>query len=88
MASKLSQVQKRPILQVIGTLYSFNSSLFFCQSLATYTRLWYLIDAQHQVNGRLAVMLSLLLQGKTKPIYHPAGDAFRLLLLNCVCIII
>lgn len=44
------------------------------QSLSTYTRLWYLIDARGQVTGRLAVMLSLLLQGKTKPTYHPAVD--------------
>ena len=44
------------------------------QSLATRTRLWYLIDARGQVVGRLASMLSLLLQGKTKPVYHPAGD--------------
>lgn len=44
------------------------------QSLATHTRLWYLIDAREQVTGKLAVMISLLLQGKTKPIYHPAVD--------------
>ena len=44
------------------------------QSLATRTRLWYLIDARGQVVGRLASMVSLLLQGKTKPVYHPAGD--------------
>ena len=44
------------------------------QSLATCTRLWYLIDARGQVVGRLASMVSLLLQGKTKPVYHPAGD--------------
>ncbi len=44
------------------------------QSIATHTRLWYLIDARGQVVGRLAVMISRLLQGKTKPIYHPAVD--------------
>ena len=43
------------------------------QSIATHTKLWYLIDASDQVVGRLAVMISLILQGKTKPIYHPAG---------------
>ncbi|XP_064382912.1 large ribosomal subunit protein uL13m-like [Halichondria panicea] len=44
------------------------------QSIATHTRLWYLIDARGQVVGRLGSMVSLLLQGKTKPIYHPAVD--------------
>lgn len=44
------------------------------QSLSTHTRLWYLIDARGQVTGRLAVMICMLLQGKTKPIYHPAVD--------------
>lgn len=48
---------------------------FFSQSLATHTKLWYLIDARGQVAGRLAAMISLLLQGKTKPIYHPAGTS-------------
>ena len=46
------------------------------QSLATHTRLWYQLDARRQVVGRLAVKLSSLLQGKTKPIYHPAGEAW------------
>ncbi|XP_065918682.1 large ribosomal subunit protein uL13m-like [Dysidea avara] len=36
--------------------------------------LWYKIDCSGQVVGRLAVQASLLLQGKTKPIYHPAVD--------------
>ncbi|XP_003384471.1 PREDICTED: 39S ribosomal protein L13, mitochondrial-like [Amphimedon queenslandica] len=44
------------------------------QSLATHTKLWYLIDAKDQVVGRLAVMVSLILQGKTKPIYHSSVD--------------
>ena len=47
------------------------------RSLATHTKLWYLIDAKGQVVGRLAAMLSLILQGKTKPIYHPAGEHVR-----------
>lgn len=45
------------------------------QSISTHTKLWYLIDARGQVVGRLATMISLLLQGKTKPIYHPAIDS-------------
>lgn len=44
------------------------------RSLATHTRLWYQLDARRQVVGRLAVRLSSLLQGKTKPVYHPAVD--------------
>ncbi|CAI8009148.1 39S ribosomal protein L13, mitochondrial, partial [Geodia barretti] len=43
-------------------------------SIGTHTRLWYLIDARHQVVGRLASMVALLLQGKNKPIYHPSGQ--------------
>eukprot|EP00731_Ephydatia_muelleri_P031550 Em0023g57a len=44
------------------------------QSIATHTRVWYGMDARGQIVGRLAATLSLLLQGKTKPIYHPAAD--------------
>ena len=44
------------------------------QSIGTHTKLWYLVDARNQVAGRLAAMLALLLQGKTKPIYHPASE--------------
>jgi large subunit ribosomal protein L13 len=36
--------------------------------------MWYLMDARDQVVGRLAATLSLILQGKSKPIYHPAVD--------------
>lgn len=44
------------------------------QSLLTHTRLWYLIDAKDQINGRLAAYIAQILQGKTKPIYHPSQD--------------
>lgn len=44
------------------------------QSLATHTRLWYLLNAEGHASGRLAVVIAQLLQGKTKPIYHPAVD--------------
>ena len=53
--------------------HTHTHTLYYVQSLATHTKLWYLIDARGQVVGRLATMISLLLQGKTKPIYHPAG---------------
>ncbi|XP_065916718.1 large ribosomal subunit protein uL13m-like isoform X2 [Dysidea avara] len=43
-------------------------------SIHTFTRLWYKIDCRGQVVGRLAIQASQLLQGKTKPIYHPAVD--------------
>ncbi|XP_065828273.1 large ribosomal subunit protein uL13m-like [Oscarella lobularis] len=44
------------------------------QNFQTFTRMWYLIDGRGQVVGRLASMLSGVLQGKIKPIYHPATD--------------
>ena len=45
------------------------------QSYYTHARLWYLIDAKDQINGRLAAFIGLILQGKTKPIFHPSVDA-------------
>ena len=44
------------------------------QSFLTHARLWYLVDAKDQINGRLASYLSQVLQGKTKPIYHHTDD--------------
>ena len=44
------------------------------QSFLTHARLWYLVDAKDQINGRLASYLSQVLQGKTKPIYHPTDN--------------
>ena len=44
------------------------------KSYFTHARLWYLIDAKDQINGRLAGFISLILQGKTKPIFHPSVD--------------
>ena len=44
------------------------------QSLLSHTRLWYLINAKDQINGRLAAYIAQILQGKTKPIYHPSQD--------------
>lgn len=46
----------------------------FRQSLVTHTRLWYLINAKDQINGRLAAHIATVLQGKTKPIWHPKAD--------------
>lgn len=46
----------------------------FKQSLLTHTRLWYLINAKDQINGRLAAYIATILQGKTKPIWHPKAD--------------
>ena len=46
----------------------------FRQSLLTHTRLWYLINAKDQINGRLAAYIATILQGKTKPIWHPKAD--------------
>lgn len=44
------------------------------QSFLTHARLWYLVDARDQVNGRLAAYLAQILRGRTKPIYHQADD--------------
>ncbi len=46
----------------------------FRQSLLTHTRLWYLVNAKDQINGRLAAYIATILQGKTKPIWHPKAD--------------
>lgn len=46
----------------------------FAQSYYTHARLWYLIDAKDQVNGRLASFIGQILQGRTKPIFHPSAD--------------
>ena len=46
----------------------------FRQSLLTHARLWYLINAKDQINGRLAAYIATILQGKTKPIWHPKAD--------------
>lgn len=44
------------------------------QNLLTHTRFWYLINAKDQINGRLAAYAATILQGKTKPIWHPKVD--------------
>lgn len=44
------------------------------QQWATFSRLWYMIDAQKQPPGRVASAISRVLQGKHKPIYHPLSD--------------
>ena len=44
------------------------------QSFLTHARLWYLINAKDQITGRLAAYIAQILQGKTKPIYHPSVD--------------
>lgn len=42
------------------------------QAFLTHTKRWYLLDAKGQKVGRLAAQISTVLQGKTKPIYHPS----------------
>ncbi|XP_072180789.1 large ribosomal subunit protein uL13m-like [Diadema setosum] len=44
------------------------------QQWATFSRLWYLIDAYKQPPGKVAQVASKVLQGKHKPIYHPLSD--------------
>ena len=55
-------------------MYLLSFTVYRVQSIATHTRLWYHIDGRDQVVGRVAVVISKLLQGKNKPIYHPAGE--------------
>ena len=40
----------------------------------THSRVWYLLDAKGQAPGRIANMLSPILQGKNKVVYHPTVD--------------
>ncbi|XP_077991729.1 large ribosomal subunit protein uL13m-like [Glandiceps talaboti] len=44
------------------------------QQWGTFARVWYLLDARQQPPGRIASMVSPILQGKHKPIYHPLSD--------------
>ncbi|XP_002731608.1 large ribosomal subunit protein uL13m-like [Saccoglossus kowalevskii] len=44
------------------------------QQWGTFARVWYLLDASQQPPGRIAALVSPLLQGKHKPIYHPLSD--------------
>eukprot|EP00051_Salpingoeca_urceolata_P001333 m.40133 g.40133 ORF g.40133 m.40133 type:complete len:199 (+) comp11339_c0_seq1:161-757(+) len=44
------------------------------QSLRTFAKQWHLVDARGQRVGRLAEQVGKLLQGKNKPIYHPAAE--------------
>ncbi|XP_070556281.1 large ribosomal subunit protein uL13m-like [Ptychodera flava] len=44
------------------------------QQWGTFARIWYLLDATKQPPGRIASMVSPILQGKHKPIYHPLSD--------------
>ena len=37
-------------------------------------RQWFVVDAQDQILGRLAVRLARILMGKTKPVYTPHVD--------------
>ncbi|CAE1155954.1 RP-L13 [Acanthosepion pharaonis] len=41
---------------------------------ATFARTWWIYDAQHQCPFKSAIMLSYVLQGRHKPIYHPLSD--------------
>lgn len=54
------------------------------KSFLTNARLWYLIDARDQRNGRLAAYIATILQGKTKPTYHPVSDlGDHVVVTNC-----
>ncbi|RKP16193.1 50S ribosomal protein L13 [Rozella allomycis CSF55] len=39
-----------------------------------YNRVWHLIDAKHQILGKLATQIAVCLMGKTKPIFHRGAD--------------
>jgi len=54
------------------------------KSFLTNARVWYLIDAKDQINGKLASYIATILQGKTKPIYHPCSDlGDHVVVTNC-----
>ena len=42
------------------------------KAFLTHSKRWYLVDAKGQKVGRLAAQLATVLQGKTKPIFHPS----------------
>jgi len=44
------------------------------------TKKWYIIDATNKPVGRIATVISTILQGKHKPDYHPSVD---MRLFNC-----
>lgn len=46
--------------------------------------MWHLIDASKGPLGRIATQISIILQGKHKPIYHPMADVGdHVVVLNC-----
>ena len=54
------------------------------KSFLTHARVWFLIDARDQQNGRLAGYIAALLTGKQKPIYHPCSDlGDHVVVTNC-----
>ena len=54
------------------------------RSWLTNARVWYLISARDQVNGRLADYIVGLLTGKAKPTYHPMSDlGDHVVVTNC-----
>ncbi|XP_002158127.2 large ribosomal subunit protein uL13m [Hydra vulgaris] len=54
------------------------------QSFLTNARVWYLIDARDQMNGKLAGYIAQILLGKHKPIYHPCSDlGDHVVVTNC-----
>lgn len=59
------------------------------KSFLTNARLWYLMDAGDQQNGRLAAYIAAILCGKTKPIYHPCSDlGDHVVVTNCKHIVL
>ncbi|XP_067887102.1 39S ribosomal protein L13, mitochondrial isoform X3 [Heterodontus francisci] len=44
------------------------------QQWASFSKIWYLIDAKMQPPGKIATLCSVRLQGKHKPIYHALSD--------------
>ncbi|KAG9471531.1 large ribosomal subunit protein uL13m [Eleutherodactylus coqui] len=44
------------------------------QQWATFSRMWYIIDATMQPPGKIAAMCALRLQGLHKPVYHAVSD--------------
>ena len=54
------------------------------KSFLTNARMWYLIDARDQLNGRFAAYIATILQGKHKPIYHSCSDlGDNVVVTNC-----
>ncbi|KAG8564487.1 hypothetical protein GDO81_016486, partial [Engystomops pustulosus] len=63
-------VSERLGLVCHGDLHVMASYSRAAQQWATFSRVWYVIDANMQPPGKIAAMCATRLQGLHKPVYH------------------